>query len=112
MGGDDSDAPGASEGCASVPEWRPAAHRRPQRFDARTCHGCRCIPMAAPPRATQLRQPLIVLGLTKSVWDIGSGTYVWLHRLSCANGVTVVSGLEQQWEVRRSVAVITKLFNA
>jgi hypothetical protein len=96
--GDDRTAPGYENGCASVPEWRPAEFRRPMRFDARTCAGCSCVSIAPPP-PSPTRQPLVVLGLTKSVWDITSGTYVWLHRLTCANGFTVVSGLEDQWEV-------------
>jgi hypothetical protein len=96
--GDDRTAPGYENGCAPVPEWRPAEFRRPMRFDARTCAGCSCVSIAPPP-PSPTRQTLVVLGLTKSVWDITSGTYVWLHRLTCANGFTVVSGLEDQWEV-------------
>eukprot|EP00035_Acanthoeca_spectabilis_P018241 m.385070 g.385070 ORF g.385070 m.385070 type:complete len:59 (+) comp16737_c2_seq7:539-715(+) len=32
------------------------------------------------------KRPLIVLGLTKSIFEIEPAMYVLLHRLSCANG--------------------------
>lgn len=51
------------------------------------------------------KRPLIVLGLTKSIFEIEPAMYVLLHRLSCANGGSVISGLEADWDVHLHLLV-------
>eukprot|EP00038_Savillea_parva_P031580 m.88241 g.88241 ORF g.88241 m.88241 type:complete len:544 (-) comp9744_c0_seq1:88-1719(-) len=123
----------ATVDCLAEPEHRSGSVYVPQRYNPQTCPSCACVPLAAPSMrdsavmalghgssahadaaapagASPLdndtrRPPLIVLGLTKSIVSIEPSVYVFLHRLSCADGGAVSSGLEDHWEVHLHLLV-------
>lgn len=119
---DKSSADGAAE-CSAGPEQRAEPNHLPQQYNPTQCPTCECVAIAAAaphldlpdgPGAggvdsstvSSLRPPpLIVMGLTKSISDIEPAMYTFLHRLSCANGGTILSGIEATWEVHLHLLV-------